>query len=146
VSDYEEFVKRMGSFDMDLSLDDVGPNKNELIHYGVLGMKWGVRRTLAQLARARRRSMTDEPHEDYKEAHTRKSVKSMSDAELRYRLIRLQMERQYSQLSDSSVNKGKEYAQKVFKAGTTVAAVTGTALTIYNNVDKIKTILEKTKG
>ena len=44
MSDYEEFVKRMGSFDMDLSLDDVGPKKNELIHYGVLGMKWGVRR------------------------------------------------------------------------------------------------------
>ena len=49
MSDYEEFVKRMGSFDMELSLDDVGPNKNELIHYGVLGMKWGVRRTPAQL-------------------------------------------------------------------------------------------------
>lgn len=116
---------------------------NTLVHYGILGMKWGIRRTPEQLARARRRSMTDEPHEDYKKAHTPKSIKSMSDAELRNRLNRLQMERQYSQLSESSVNKGKEYAQKVFKAGTTVAAVTSTALTIYNNVDKIKTILEK---
>jgi hypothetical protein len=114
-----------------------------LAHYGILGMKWGVRRTPAQLARARRRSTTDESHEDYKKAHTSKSIKSMSDAELRNRLNRLQMERQYSQLSESSVNKGKEYAQKVFKAGTTVAAVTGTALTIYNNVNKIKAILEK---
>jgi uncharacterized protein (DUF1786 family) len=33
--------------------------------------------------------------------------------------------------------------KKIFKAGTTVAAVTTTALTIYNNVDKIKAILEK---
>ena len=114
-----------------------------LAHYGILGMKWGVRRTPAQLARARGRSKTDEPHEDYKNAHTRKSVKSMSDAELRYRLNRIQMERLYSQLSESNVSKGKEYAQKVFKAGTTVAAVTSTALTIYNNVDKIKAILEK---
>ncbi len=117
-----------------------------LAHYGILGMKWGVRRTPAQLARARRRSMTDESHEDYKKAHTSKSIKSMSDAELRSRLNRLQMERQYSQLSESSVSKGKEYAQKILKAGTTVAAVTSTALTIYNNVDKIKAILEKTKG
>lgn len=126
-------------------------NNNELKHYGVLGMKWGVRRyqnkdgtlTPAGKKRYRERFMTDGLHEDYKKAHTRKSVKSMSDAELRNRLNRLQMERQYSQLSESSVNKGKKYAQKVFKAGTTVAAVTSTTLTIYNNVDKIKAILEK---
>jgi len=106
-------------------------------------MKWGVRRTPAQLARARRRSTTDESHEDYKKAHTSKSIKSMSDAELRNRLNRLQMERQYSQLSESVVNKGKEHVQKVIKAGTTVAAFTGTALTIYNNTEKIKKIITK---
>ena len=114
-----------------------------LAHYGILGMKWGVRRTPEQLARARRRSMTDESHEDYKKAHTRKSVKSMSDAELRNRINRLQMERQYSQISENSINKGKEYAQKVFKAGITVATITTTTLTIYNNIGKIKAILEK---
>jgi len=116
---------------------------NALIHYGILGMKWGIRRTPKRLARARGRSKTDEIHEDYKKAHTSKSIKSMSDAELRSRLNRIQMEQQYSQLSKSNVSKGKKYTQKIIKAGTTVATVTTTALTIYNNVGKIKAILEK---
>ncbi len=79
-----------------------------------------------------------------KEAAKKKpSVKEMSDEELRKVVNRLQMERQYSQLSESSVSKGKEYAQKIIKAGTTVAAVTTTALTLYNNAEKIKKIITK---
>jgi hypothetical protein len=121
-----------------------------LAHYGILGMKWGVRRfqnkdgtlTSSGKKRYRERYKTDEPHEDYKKAHTSKSIKSMSDAELRNRLNRLQMERQYSQLSSSNVSKGREYVQKIIKAGTTVATVTTTALTLYNNVNKIKNIIE----
>lgn len=121
-------------------MDDV------LVHYGILGMKWGVRRTEAQLARARgkSKSSSDEEHEDYKKAHSSKNVKTMSDAELRSRLNRLQMEQQYSKLSPSNVNKGKEAASKILKTATTVAAVSTTAITIYNNADKIRSIIEKT--
>lgn len=119
---------------------------NTLKHYGILGMKWGVRRTFEQLTRARGHSKTDELHEDYKKAHTSKSIKSMSDAELRNRLNRIQMERQYSQLSYSNVNKGRNYIQKIIKAGTTVAAVTTTAITLYSNVNKIKNIIEGKNG
>jgi flagellar motor component MotA len=169
-------------------------NNNYLAHYGILGMRWGVRRTPAQLGyvttrqanknakkagkdavkesvrkmnespkkhtlsqynrtakKARKEAIKESIEKDrelsksIREAKQKQksSVKTMSDEELRKVVNRLQMERQYSQLSESSVNKGKEYAQKVFKAGTTVAAVTSTALTIYNNVDKIKAILEK---
>ena len=129
---------------------------NDLTHWGIKGMKWGVRRfqnkdgTLTNAGRKRKRlnanklkvSKKDTYHEDYKKAHDSKSVKNMSDAELRSRLNRLNMEKQYSQLSDTNVNKGKQYFDTTFKVATTVAAVTTTGLTIYNNADKIKKIVE----
>lgn len=99
----------------------------------------------AQLGQGKK-SSSDDSHEDYKKAHGSKSVKTMSDAELRSRLNRLQMEQQYSKLSQSNVNRGKLYFNNVVKAGTTVATVTSTALTIYNNYDKIKSIIQRTSS
>lgn len=105
---------------------------SELSHHGIIGMRWGTRRSSPQSTDGG--SSSNKP---------KKTAKDMSDDELRKVVNRLQMERQYSQLSSSKINKGKEYAQKLFKAGTTVAAVTTTALTLYNNAGKIKAILDK---
>lgn len=118
---------------------------NTLTHYGILGMKWGVRRTEAQLARARgSKKEVVEPHEDYKKAHAKVNVKTMSDKELRERLNRLDMEKRYKQLDGSDTSKGKAFIDKVIKAGTTIATISGTAITIYNNADKIKKIIKDT--
>ena len=125
-------------------------DRMNLQHHGIKGQKWGVRRyqnpdgSLTAAGRKRAAENNGENHSDYDKAHDRsKSVKNMSDQELRARLNRLQMEQQYSKLSEEDVNSGKNYIQKVIKMGTTVATVTSTALTIYNNVDKIRKILDK---
>lgn len=112
-----------------------GTNPQESIyHYGIRGMHWGVRRGGgSSKIKSGRKSKTQK----------QKDVKSMSDEELRKAVNRMQMERQYQTLSESEVSRGKKYAKKVLAVGTTVAAVTSTALTIYNNAGKISRIISK---
>ncbi len=127
--------------------------ENKLQHHGIQGMRWGIRRyqnkdgTLTQAGKKRHENRSDnvESHEDFMKAHTKKDVRLMSDKELRERLNRIQMEKQYKDLSPSTVGQGKKYLDKVIKAGTTVATVTTTALTIYNNWEKIGKIVDKVK-
>lgn len=111
-----------------------------LVHFGIKGMRWGVRRSEAQLERARGKK--NEAHDDYKKAHPKKNIKELSDSELRARINRLQMEQQYSRLSSETVSRGKISLDKIMKAGTTVAAATTTAITLYNNSKKIREIID----
>ena len=131
-------------------------SNNYLQHFGVKGMKWGVRRyqnkdgTLTPNGKKHYRSWTTnqndlEVHDDYARRHSKKSISQMSDAELQDRINRMQLERQYSQLDDYS-KKGKLQVDKIVKAGTTIATLSGTAITIYNNIDKIKKIVDGLKG
>lgn len=119
---------------------------NELTHHGIRGMRWGIRRYQNKdgtLTNAGKKRKSESLHEDYIKSHTRKSSKSMSDAELRSRINRLEMERKYTQLSTERINKGKAYVNKSIKALGSVAALTTTAINVYNNIDKIKTIINK---
>jgi hypothetical protein len=70
-------------------------NETYLAHYGVKGMRWGVRRSLAQLGRALKGSTVKKS--DAPPKPKPKPVSEMSDSELRARLDRLNMERQYKQ-------------------------------------------------
>lgn len=106
-------------------------NDNELLHYGVAGMRWGKRKTPSiTSSKKKTKDVTNK-------------VKSMSDDELRKAINRMQLEQQYSKLNPEKVKKGKEFTQKILKTGATIASVTTTGLTVYNNIDKINTIINK---
>ncbi len=81
---------------------------NVIEHYGVKGMKWGIRRS----RKARRRA-------------AKKRAKKMSDSDLRAKVNRLNMEKQYVDLSvgkakgPSRLNRGaKAVGRILLSAGT----------------------------
>lgn len=81
----------------------------ELKHYGIKGMKWGVRKKRTS-------------HDDYQKAHSKKSVRDMSDRELRERNNRLQMEQQYAQLTKKK-NRGAKVVKALIAGAATIVAL-----------------------
>lgn len=87
----------------------------QLCHWGIKGQKWGIRRfqnkdgSLTPVGR--KRYADDNVHEDYKNAHTRTSVRTMSTTELNEKNQRLEAERKYNALmpkEKSNVEKAKK--------------------------------------
>lgn len=100
-------------------------DNNELMHYGVPGMKWGVRRTPAQLGRKKTSSSKSlfgkkKPKPKVKSesskketAPKKKSVKEMSNEELNAAIDRMRLEQTYASLSPQKVSMGKKIAKTI---------------------------------
>lgn len=86
----------------------------ELKHHGVKGMRWGIRRfhsssPLPHFLRKKQRS-----EENVKMRVTRKKHYSeMSDSELRYITNRMNLERQYRDLTNSEKSRGRKVAEDI---------------------------------
>ena len=101
-------------------------NESYLAHYGVKGMRWGVRRTLAQLGRALKGSSGKGSSAKKQGAPPKpkpKSISEMSDEELRAKLNRIDMEKRYKQyLAEMNPKKEsmvKRVAMRVLEQGLT---------------------------
>lgn len=85
---------------------------NELYHFGVKGMKWGVRKDRKRSVSSKR-SQSDS--KDYAESRDllKKSPNKLSNAELRKINERLNLEQQYSNMTTIQKQKGNRFIDKV---------------------------------
>lgn len=104
---------------------------DELYHHGILGMRWGIRRTKSQLGyktgNGKKRQGDDSDAEakaasSEKSGGSKKSVTNMTDDELRNHINRLQMERQYLDLerqisayTPQQISRGKKFMKSMEK-------------------------------
>lgn len=115
-----------------------------LAHGGIKGMKWGIRRfqnkdgSLTPLGKKRYKASSkksDKYHDDYKKAHDKKSVKEMSDAELRERNNRLNSERRYNELTKKK-SIGKKAVNAFIASGTAIGGAVTAAATYKKLANK----------
>lgn len=134
-------------------------NQNELYHYGVKGMRWGVRRdrsssngsidlkTAKKKTEAAGRIVNETQNINNQVSKTRMTkarkkqlnvAKQMDDKELREAVNRLNMEQQYVNLSTNHINSGRANVDAVLSRVGTAVAITNSALAIALAVKQLK--------
>ena len=128
-----------------------------LMHYGVLGMKWGIRRKRDKQSSSKKSSKQEfEVKNNIKQPKTNGKAKKVDakgrkqdfdEAEYQKKIQQLRMEVEYDRLvstldaNNSTMRKVENFTKNV----TTVATLTTSALLIYTNLDKAHNILDTVK-
>ena len=167
--DYEDFVKRMNSFEEIIDIEDrIDIEEDELQHYGIEGMRWGVRRRSnsgSTTARERVKNIknkvvsnsgkslvdnmsktaTNISNLDKSMLSAQKSknknidLSEITDEDLKKAITRFTLENQYKNaIAESNVSAGRMRASAILDVGGSALAVTGSALGIALAIKSLK--------
>ena len=97
-------------------------DNNELYHYGVLGMRWGIRRnrSISSGKSSNKRKSTNQKAVQ-KSKPKPKTVKDLSNDELKAKITRLELEKRYRDLNPPTVSRGRKFVDKVLAPAATEA-------------------------
>lgn len=133
---------------------------DEFYHHGILGQKWGKMNgppypidpsdhSAAEKKAGWRESLSSDKHkdpsDDYKNSR-RKDLENMTNDELRNLIQRLQLEKQYGDITKVEVEKGKGAVEKFIDMAKPIAVASGIALTIYKNYKQFSALSSGGKG
>ena len=115
---------------------------SELYHYGILGMKWGVRRTPEQLGHKKEkhdamrnqliRSSGSRSSSTLKKAR-REDINKLTNQQLRDYNDRLNLEQNFARLTEGRVKQGKDWIAKTIVSGIIVGTVAQVTKSVVKN-------------
>ena len=107
---------------------------SDIMHFGVLGMKWGVRKKKNSVSRKEQKKRANKKiSRDYNESEflRKRKVKSLSNAQLKKAITRMQLEQQYKQLSENDKSALYKFGKKFVND-----LMTSTTQTVVNTISK----------
>lgn len=116
-------------------------NEEELMHYGVMGMRWGVRRA----SKRNGSSMKGKKKKASRQPQQPQKKRRMSNKELNARVKRMQLEKQYRDLTNDLTPKTKSKMEKLISTADTISKLSSSALTIYKNLNQFAELSAKKK-
>ena len=149
MDDYKNFVERMGSFEDEINITDnldneiVTRNRSSLTHYGVLGMKWGVRKSInpktVGAASKTGKNVTDLGQTINRGRFNKKTLnkaKKLSDEDLKRITSRLELENRY--INARTQQQGRDRVENILSTSAAALSVVSSAAVMVEAIKKAK--------